>query len=100
MYIQGTIHDDTITGTSDADTINVRQGGNDTVNAGDGNDIIQFGAAFTAQDSVDGGAGLDVVSLNGDYTGANAVTFLAGTIVNVERLQLASGHSYDLATDD
>ena len=41
------------------------RGGNDTVHAGDGNDIFRIGGALNAGDS--GGMGKDVVVLNGDY---------------------------------
>jgi hypothetical protein len=100
MKIKGTSGDDVINGTQGNDVIDASQGGNDTINAGDGHDQIFMGAAFTAQDSIDGGAGNDSVVLKGDYTGANAVTFLATTMINVESLSLVGRHSYALTTND
>ncbi len=64
------------------------------------NDKFYMGAHFQASDSVNGGAGVDKVILEGDYTGATALTFNAGTLTNVEVLQLNAGHSYDVTTGD
>jgi Ca2+-binding RTX toxin-like protein len=100
MQYKGTRGNDDFTGTSGRDTFQMGQGGNDTVDAGGGDDLIIFGAAFTAQDSVNGGAGGDTLVLNGDYTGAHAVTMLATTLTNVETITLTTGHSYDLVTSD
>ena len=71
-------------------------GGNDTVIAGS-NSINTFylGAAFTASDQLNGGR-IGTMYLDGDYAGAHAVVFTATTMINVENLTLAGGHSYDL----
>ncbi|MBV9992843.1 MAG: calcium-binding protein [Alphaproteobacteria bacterium] len=98
--IRGLAGDDNLSGTTGDDVFNLSLGGNDTVDGGDGNDIFWMGSTLTAADKIDGGTGSDRVNLNGDYTGANALTFAADTMVNVEHLYLASGHSYDLTTDD
>ncbi|HEY2069806.1 MAG TPA: calcium-binding protein [Rhizomicrobium sp.] len=98
MTIEGTHGNDTLTGTSGNDSFNVSQGGNDTVSGLGGNDIIYFGAAFTAADSADGGAGTDTLRLTGDYSAG--VTFGASTLLNVEQMQLGTGFSYDLITND
>ena len=75
--------------------------GSDTVSAAGGDDLISFsGGQLTAADKINGGTGTDTVNLNSDYTGANAVTFSATTMVNVENLTLAAGHSYTLTTND
>jgi Ca2+-binding RTX toxin-like protein len=90
---------DTLNGGSGNDIL--RPGaGTDTVNGGGGNDYINLGASLTSVDKIDGGAGTDTVQLNGDYTGANAVTFNATTMVNVEALTLSAGHSYTLTTNN
>jgi hypothetical protein len=69
------------------DFVHAEQGGDDTINLGDGNDAAYFGAAYTAGDSVDGGAGSDQVALQGDYTGG--VTL--GTLAGVETLVAMTG---------
>jgi Ca2+-binding RTX toxin-like protein len=73
-------------------------GGNDTASGGGGNDMFNMGAALTAADTIDGGSGSDTVQLNGDYSAG--LTLGATTLVNVEVIQLASGHSYNLTTND
>jgi Ca2+-binding RTX toxin-like protein len=98
MAIHGTSGDDTLTGTSGNDVFDVEQGGNDTVSGLGGNDVFNFGAAFTSADSIDGGAGTDTLKLNGDYSGA--VAFTATTMVNVEKIVVAAGHSYELSLVD
>ncbi len=72
--------------------------GANTFNMGAGNDVVSFGATFNNQDAVDGGTGTDSVSLNGDYSAQTGLH--ANTLVNVETVQLAAGHSYWLVTDD
>jgi Ca2+-binding RTX toxin-like protein len=80
------------------DTFDVWPGGDDTVQAGSGNDLFVFRGAFTAADSIDGGAGGDILRLNGDYSAG--VAFTNSTMVNVETIQLGAGHDYDLTTAD
>jgi len=82
-----------------AGTLNVTaaSGGNDTVNGGSGDDTFAFGASLKANDKVNGGAGTDTVTLNGGYSG---LTFTSTTMVNVEKLKLAAGHSYTLTTNN
>jgi predicted extracellular nuclease len=89
--------DDTLNGTTGEDTINagdgndyvdLSQGGSDHASAGNGNDAIYFGTAYSPGDVVDGGAGTDTVGLRGDYTGANTATIAAGNFSNVEVLSL------------
>jgi hypothetical protein len=63
----GTSGNDSYVGTSGADTFDMAQAGNDSVTAGDGDDVISFGAFFTAADSVDGGFGFNTLTLEGYY---------------------------------
>jgi Ca2+-binding RTX toxin-like protein len=98
MTINGTSGNDTLTGTSGADLFNLAQGGNDTVSGLGGNDLFSFGAAFTNADHIDGGAGTDTLKLSGDYSGG--VDFTAATMVNVEKILLSAGHSYNLQLVD
>jgi len=88
----GTSGDDIITGTEDSDFIDVSQGGNDTVNAEGGDDVVYIGAALNKGDHIDGGDGFDTLQLDGDYS--RGVTFAAATITNIEQIDLAAGHSY------
>jgi hypothetical protein len=83
--------DNTITTGSGNDTFNVSQGGNDTVSGNDGDDYFYFGGALTAADSVDGGAGTDAVAIFGNYS----MTFGSGNLVNVERLALLGGATFN-----
>lgn len=96
--IRGTAGDDNLTGTSGNDNFLLWQGGNDTVDAGDGNDILRMAGTLNAGDSLDGGTGKDAVVLNGDYSAG--VVFGADTIANIEVMGLAGGHSYNLTTND
>jgi Ca2+-binding RTX toxin-like protein len=59
-----------------------------------------FQDAFSIAFHLDGGAGKDTLRLGGDYDGANAVAFGATTLLGVEVVALAAGHSYDLTTHD
>jgi len=95
---RGTAGDDNLTGTSGNDQFLLWQGGDDTVDAGDGNDIIRMGAALNAADKIDGGTGRDVVVLNGDYSAG--LVFNADTITNAEVLNLVGHHSYNLTLND
>jgi Ca2+-binding RTX toxin-like protein len=107
-WLMGDETDNVITGTGGADLILLQQGGNDTANAGGGNDIIYFGEAFTRRDRVDGGEGRDVVVLQGNYFLTLSATNLAG----IEALSLQTGantqfgedgesyYGYDITTDD
>ena len=70
------------------DRFNLSQGGDDTVQAGAGSDIIYYGGALTAADENDGGPeDRDAIVLQGDYT----ITLGALSLVNIEYLSLQSG---------
>jgi VCBS repeat-containing protein len=123
INISGVDSNDTLIGTSGADTINGgigdnifydddgqmsgtdphdtsagHSGGADTLIAGSGSDSFYMGANLTAAVSIDGGGGIDHVYLNGDYSAG--VTFSSTTMVNVEFIQFAAGHDYKIITDD
>jgi peptidase M10/serralysin-like protein/hemolysin type calcium-binding protein len=100
FYFYDSFGDDVLTGGANADFFNLSFGGDDTANGGGGDDRFVFLSAFTASDQVDGGTGADTLRLEGDYTGGNAVVFADDTMVNVETLSLATGHSYDLTLAD
>jgi len=65
-----------ITGTSNADTINLTAGGTDNVNAGAGDDTINVTQDFV---SVDGGTNVDTLNINATLTPT-------GTISNIETI--------------
>jgi len=94
--LTGTGSDDLIFGGGGNDTINLKSGGSDVVNGQDGNDVIDFGAAYNTNDTIDGGAGFDTVKLNGDYTGI----MFPESFINVERLLLGAGHDYVMTLND
>ncbi|MDH2348678.1 VCBS domain-containing protein, partial [Bradyrhizobium sp. SSUT77] len=97
IFINGTAGNDTIVGSSQADTIH-GGAGNDTITGGGGADKL-FGDAgndtfliangnFVAGEAIDGGADNDTISLAG--SGAT-VDFTTGSVVNVENLVGTSG---------
>src|SRR6201986_3718892 len=98
--IRGTTGNDNFDGTSGDDVYNLGQGGDDTVTGEGGNETFRMYGALTAADTSGRGSGIDRVVLNGDSTGGNAVIFGADPIVNVEKIVLAQGHSYDLTSND
>lgn len=98
MNITGTAADDTKQGTVDSDSFDMTQGGVDTVNGNLGDDLINFGATLTAADKVSGGDGYDTLFLVGDYSGG--LTFNSTTVRFVEKLELLSGHTYDITVSN
>jgi Ca2+-binding RTX toxin-like protein len=99
MSINGTPGNDNLTGTSGDDTFDLSQGGDDTAQGLGGTDLFILGHTLNAADAIDGGDGTDTIKLFGDYTGANALTFAATTIANVEFLKLRAGN-FALTMDD
>jgi Ca2+-binding RTX toxin-like protein len=100
--VLGSANGDWLIGTDQATFFDLRQGGEDTVVGGAGNDGFYMGAAMSSGNRIDGGAGAnDQVGLQGNY--ANLI--LASTFTNIETLSLLSGndtrfgdtggHSYD-----
>jgi Ca2+-binding RTX toxin-like protein len=80
------------------DMLDMSFGGRDVVAAGSGRDTIVAGRALKANDAIDGGTGDDTVNLDGVY--AKGLTFGATTLVSVENIAVADGHSYKLTTID
>ncbi|HTQ12660.1 MAG TPA: calcium-binding protein, partial [Rhizomicrobium sp.] len=98
--ITGGAGDNVLTGGAGADYFDIENGGNDTVHGGGGDDSVFASNELTAADTIDGGAGNDTVELQGDYTGGKALVLGATTMTNVETLQLDTGSSYDITTND
>jgi hypothetical protein len=94
--IQGDGGDNAYNGTPQRDVFLLHQGGNDTANAFAGNDSLYFGAAFTPADTVNGGDGFDVLILQGDYSAG--VTFGTGTTSNITGIDSISLFPGGLAT--
>ena len=94
--LKGSSFDELIFGGGGSDNIDLKDGGSDIVNGQDGNDLIDFGAAYDANDKVDGGTGSDTVKLNGDYP---QIVF-PESFVNVEKLLLGARHDYVMTLND
>jgi hypothetical protein len=59
-----------------------------------GNDTFIFGGNFNGTDDINGGAGVNIVTLHGDYSGG--LIFGADSLVNIDKVILNTGGSYDL----
>jgi hypothetical protein len=90
--------DDDFTGTADADTFDMTQGGFDTVRGLGGDDSFNFGAEFTAADRVFGGSGNDALVLAGDYSGGAA--FTSNNFRNIEAIVLFGDFTFALGFQD
>jgi len=91
--ITGGAGNDVITGGNHGDTIDFSKGGNDTFTGGAGADTIDMGAALTGADRINGGAGTDTLVLDGDYSAQ--VALQADTLIKIEHVNFAAGHSYN-----
>jgi Ca2+-binding RTX toxin-like protein len=98
FVITGGAANDALTGGALNDVFNLAAGGFDSASGGQGNDTFNLGGAFNAGDRIDGGVGGDLVVLDGDYS--DGLTLGTTTMVNVETLRLAAGHSYRLVLND
>lgn len=99
--LTGTIGDDTFSGTSGNDQIDLSQGGEDSVYGGGGADVFIMGATFDGGDrlSVDAEASFNcVVRLGGDYSGGLTIT--GDMMSGFARIELAAGGTYDLTLAD
>jgi len=95
--LDGGAGNDILTGGLGNDTL-TSGSGIDQLTGGDGNDAFILGAFLTSADRIDGGLGTDTLTLNGDYS--TTLAFSATTVLNVETIVLANGHSYDLALNN
>lgn len=88
-------------------------GGNDTFNSGlvgeggdnfngyAGDDTFNYTNDFRASDTINGGDGNDTLHLDGDYSGENpGLALFNDTLVNVENIVMAAGHTYQITTAD
>ncbi|HEX3810770.1 MAG TPA: calcium-binding protein [Rhizomicrobium sp.] len=96
--IAGGAGNDTLTGNGGNDTLESTSG-KLIASGGNGNDtILRDGAKLTVTSKIDGGAGNDTLELNGDYS--SSLTLKAGTLVNVEKILLDTGHSFAITTNN
>lgn len=87
-----------LVGNGGNDTLNLSYGGNDEARGGDDNDLFVVGGALTKTDRLDGGAGTDRVLMDGNYSGG--LKFTGSTLVNIERIDLTAGNSYQITSSD
>jgi Ca2+-binding RTX toxin-like protein len=98
FHFIGGAGDNGFSGGAGADVFDLVASVQNYVIGGAGNDTFNLVGDAVNMDHVDGGADSDSLNLDGDYSGG--VTFGASTLINVETLNLAAGHSYKLTTDD
>jgi Ca2+-binding RTX toxin-like protein len=89
LFRKGAVGNDTLTGGTGNDYLDIAAGGNDSASGGNGNDVIVAGSALTADDRIDGGSGSDILRIQGAY--ASAVAFTATTVTGVERFEISAG---------
>jgi Ca2+-binding RTX toxin-like protein len=89
LFRKGPAGNDTLTGGTGNDYLDIAAGGNDSASGGNGNDVIVAGSALTAADTIDGGSGGDILRIQGSY--ASAVAFTATTVTGVERFEIGAG---------
>jgi len=88
---------DVLKGAGGADTFDLTTGGNDTVNAGGGDDSITMGATLTSGDRIDGGSGNDTLYVGGGNT---TITLSSTTLVGVETIHFGQDWSYSFTSND
>ncbi len=86
---------DHLTGGAGNDKFELALGGDDFASGGAGDDTFVLGAALNASDRLDGGSGFNTLSLDGDYSAG--IVLGSPTVTHIQRVQLASGHSYSLS---
>jgi Ca2+-binding RTX toxin-like protein len=90
MVITGGAGDDVITVNNGINSIiALGLGGDDTVTGSTAADTINFNNTLTAADTVNGGGGNDLLALSGSYT----LTLGADTIKNIHQITFANGSS-------
>jgi Ca2+-binding RTX toxin-like protein len=95
--LTGSSYGDTLTGNSGANILTGGAGA-DTLAGGAGNDTFNMAGNLTSADTIDGGTGTDTLNLDGDYSAG--VVLGATTLLNVETIILAAGHTYNLTTNN
>ncbi|HEX3808644.1 MAG TPA: calcium-binding protein [Rhizomicrobium sp.] len=94
---------DKFIGGGGTDTFDISKGGVDIVDAHYcfASTIIA-GSAFTVEDQITGSlyGTSDVLELDGNYAGHHALSLRSKTLIDVDRINLASGHSYVLTTSN
>ncbi|MES3025321.1 MAG: calcium-binding protein, partial [Pseudomonadota bacterium] len=85
------------------DYLDISNGGNDTVWAGAGADVIDVGAAFNSGDAILGDtpgttSAIDTLRIAGEYD--QAVVFGAGTVFSIEKYEIGSGGTVRLTLLD
>ena len=90
--------DDQFIGGQQADTFFINRGGDDVMKGGQGNDMFHAGTGFTAADQLSGGSGIDTVVINTDLGGK--LILGATTFTTIENLDLFSGRSYSIESND
>ncbi|HJQ17639.1 MAG TPA: calcium-binding protein [Allosphingosinicella sp.] len=90
--LEGNALNNVITAGAGTDYVDATDGGNDSVNSGDGRDVIYYGVALTSADSNNGGdeggdARGDLLVIQGDYT----ITLGADALVDIEKFRVLKG---------
>ena len=68
--------------------------GNDIVHGGGGDDVINMANNLNAADQLDGGTGYNTLLLDGPY--GSQLTLNSNTIANIQEIDFAAGHDYNL----
>ena len=95
--------DNTLNGTGQNDYIDIRKGGNDTVNAGAGDDAVYVGTELNQFDAINGGTNNgggdgDRLIMSGLYS--NILTLTPTTITGFETIKLLQGTTIALALNN
>jgi Ca2+-binding RTX toxin-like protein len=77
-----------IRGGAGNDLLRLQDGGDDNVDAGDGNDTLLFIGSLTAADIVNGDSGVDTLVLQGNYGSGLTLT---GNVTEMEGISLLAG---------
>jgi VCBS repeat-containing protein len=94
LFLKGSPGDDTLSGSSKSDYLDIKAGGGDVVLAGGGNDRI-FGGSTLGNDRIDGGPGLDEIRFFSELI----VTPRASTFTGVERFFFHAPTQLELSDD-
>lgn len=88
---------DVLIGNGGNDTL-IASKGNDTLSGGAGDDALVMNNGLTTTDTIDGGDGRDVMTIAGVY--AAPIVFVDGEVSNVEVIKFGGGHSFNVTTTD